>query len=284
RPAPNDAARRHNRSGVLNPGIDKQGTINAVLLAEERGLNNPIERETVKLLLVLRQNVEGGNNTVISGRGEGNRLRSVRHRSLERAITMQGGRVERLGKRFRNLILKQSHVVAGVSANDLSRHNRDGGDLVRGETLNADGSFGSGLLAALRNPPGSSLAGRDDDFLSRSAERHLTGKLHHRRCITGLFEIVLGLGGLNEPAKGASGSRRSLCHNYSCVSPRVVGLVNAKRATQRVLKFRAVQCGLSRVQVVNNHAVSLRRAGSRYQFRNGLSRLRKLVLVSTTNK
>src|SRR5699024_2924387 len=211
-------------------------------------------------------------------------LRGVRHRSLERAITMQGGSVERFGERFRNLILQKSHIVSGVSAHDLGRDHRNRGDLVRGETLNTNAGFRGGLLPALGNPPGSSLAGRDDDFLSRSAERHLAAKLHHRRCITGLFEIVLGLGGLNEPAKGASGSRRSLCHNYSCVSPRVGGLVNAKRATQRVLKFRAVQCGLSRVQVVNNHAVSLRRAGSRYQFRNGLSRLRKLVLVSTTNK
>src|SRR5699024_2591813 len=135
--ASNDAARSHNRSGVLKRGIDEQGTVNAVLLAEERGLNNTVESEPVKLLAVLSENVERNNNTVIGRRGEGNTLRGVRDGSLERAITMQGGGIESFSERLRNLVLEELHVVAGVSAHNFSRHDGNRGDLVRGEPLNA---------------------------------------------------------------------------------------------------------------------------------------------------
>src|SRR5699024_3458464 len=250
---PNDAARSHNRSGVLKRGINEQGTVNAVLLAEERRLNNPVEREPVKLLAVLSENVQRINNTVIGRRGEGNTLRGVRNGSLERSVTMQGGRVESLSERLRNLVLKELHVVAGVSTHNFSRHDGNRGDLVRGEPLNTNAGFRGRLLAAFRNPARSSLTSRNNDFLPRSTKRHLAGKLHHRRHVPGILDIVLSLGGLNEPAKVASGSCGSLCHNYSCVSPRIGGLVNAKRATQSVLKLRAIQRGLASVKVVNNN-------------------------------
>src|SRR5699024_11467733 len=79
---PNDAARSHNRSGVLKRGIDEQGTVNAVLLAEERGLNNTVESEPVKLLAVLGENVERVNNTIICRRCEGITIRGVREGRL----------------------------------------------------------------------------------------------------------------------------------------------------------------------------------------------------------
>src|SRR5699024_2132607 len=121
----------------------------------------------------------------------------------------------RFGERFRNLILQKSHIVSGVSAHDLGRDHRNRGDLVRGETLNTNAGVRGGLLPALGNPSRSSLAGRDDDFLSRRTQRHLAAKLHNGRRVTGLLKVVLGLSGLNEPAKGASGSRLSLCHYFS---------------------------------------------------------------------
>src|SRR5699024_8064765 len=116
---------------------------------------------------------------------------------------MQGGGIERFSERLRDLVLKELHVVAGVRADDLSRNYGDSGDLVRGEPLNTNRRFGGGLLLAFRNPARSSLTGRDDDFLARSAKRHLAGKLHHRRCVAGLLKVVLGLSGLNESCKGA---------------------------------------------------------------------------------
>src|SRR5699024_3140631 len=213
--ASNDAARSHNRSGGLKRGIDEQGTVNAVLIAEERGLNHTVESKPVKLLAVLSENVKRINNPVIGRRGEGNTLRGVRNGSLERAITMQGGGIERFSERLRNLILKELHVVSGVRAHNFSRHDRNRGDLVRGEPLNTNAGFRGRLLAAFRNPARSSLTGRDNDFLPRSTKRHLAGKLHHRRRVTGLLEIVLSLGGLNEPSESASGSCGILCHNYS---------------------------------------------------------------------
>ena len=127
---------------------------------------------------------------------------------------MQRRRVECLSERLGNLILQKLHVVTGVRANDFSRHDGDGGELVRGESLDTNRRFRGGLLSALGNPSSSSLAGRDDDFLPRSTKRHLTGKLHHRRCVTSLLKVVGSLCGLNEPAKGASGSCGSLCHYF----------------------------------------------------------------------
>src|SRR5699024_3439702 len=149
---PNDAARSHNRSGVLKRGIDEQGPVNTVLLTEERRLNNTVESEPVKLLAVLSENVKRVNNTVIGRRGEGNTLRGVRTGSLERAITMQGGGIERFSERLRDLVLKELHVVAGVRAHNFSRHDRNRGDLVRGEPLNTNAGFRGRLLAAFRNP------------------------------------------------------------------------------------------------------------------------------------
>ena len=127
---------------------------------------------------------------------------------------MEGSRVESLSERLGDLVLKKFHVIAGVRANNLSRNNGDSSDLVRGETLNTNRRFRGGLLATLRNPTRSSLAGRNNNLLPRRAKRHLTGELHHGRCVTGLLEIVLSLCGLNEPAKGASGSCGSLCHYF----------------------------------------------------------------------
>src|SRR5699024_3340879 len=145
---PNDAARSHNRSGILKRGIDEQEPVNTVLLAEERVLNNTVESELVKLLAVLRENVKRVNNTVIGRRGEGNTLRGVRDGSLERPVTMQGGSVESFSERLRDLVLEELHVVAGVSAHNFSRHDGNRGDLVRGEPLNANAGFRGRLLAA----------------------------------------------------------------------------------------------------------------------------------------
>src|SRR5690606_7265272 len=95
-------------------------------------------------------------------------------------------------------ILKKRHVVARIGSNNLSRHHRDSGDLVRLEALHANAGFGGRLTATLRHPPGSRLTGRNNDFLTTDAERHLTGKLHHRRRVSRLLEIVLSLSRLNE--------------------------------------------------------------------------------------
>src|SRR5699024_2830620 len=130
-------------------------------------------------------------------------------------VSMQGGSVESFSERLRDLVLEELHVVAAVSAHNFSRHDGNRGDLVRGEPLNANAGFRGRLLAAFRSPARSSLASRNNDFLTRSAKRHLAGKLHHRRRVPGLLEIVLSLGGLNEPAKGASGSCGILSHNFS---------------------------------------------------------------------
>src|SRR5699024_8308949 len=203
-------ARSNRIRSLVRGSIDEQGTPRGVHRTQELCLSTTVESEARELLAVVSEGLQAGNDVAvhaaISLRGvtDGHRLGGVIDAVTERAVSAVERRiVERDRDRLRNVVPEDLHVVARVRANNLSRHDTDRSDLVRLDRLQRQARLSGRLLPTLRHPPGSRLRGAVRDLLAIDAEGDLAGKLHDRRGLAGLREVVLRHLRVKEPREVA---------------------------------------------------------------------------------